>query len=90
MDFLEDFQSGEWKYVGNFEFWIGGKNPDFMNTNGNKKLIELYGNYWHKGENPQEIIDHFKQYGFDTLVIWEKELKDLNKVKEKLVEFSRR
>lgn len=90
MDFLEDFQSGEWKYVGNFEFWIGGKNPDFMNTNGNKKLIELYGNYWHKGENPQERIDHFKQYGFDTLVIWEKELKDLNKVKEKLVEFSRR
>jgi hypothetical protein len=88
--FLNNLYPGEWKYVGNFEFWLGGKNPDFMNVNGNKQLIELYGDYWHKGENPQERIDHFKKYGFDTLVIWEKELKDMNKVEEKIIDFSGR
>lgn len=74
----------EWKYVGDFEFWLGGKNPDFMNINGQKKLIELYGDYWHKNDNPQDRIDYFNQYGFDTLVIWENELKDLNTVKNKI------
>ena len=68
----------EWKYVGNGKVWFGGKNPDFININGQKKLIEVYGNYWHKGENPQGRIDHFKQYGFDTLVLWEKEILDTN------------
>ena len=63
----------EWKYVGNGKVWFGKKNPDFMNVNGQKKLIEVYGDYWHKGEDPQERINHFKQYGFDTLVIWENE-----------------
>jgi len=66
----------EFKYVGNGEFILGGKCPDFMNVNGKKKLIELYGDYWHEGENPQERIDYFKQYGFDTLVLWEHEIRD--------------
>lgn len=68
---------GEYKYVGDGqdeEFIIGGKCPDWGHINGHKKLIELFGDYWHKGEDPQEKIDHYKQYGFDTLVIWEHEL----------------
>ena len=65
----------EYKYVGNGEVWFGGKNPDFMNTNGQKKLIELWGNYFHKGQNPQDRIDHFKKYGFETLVIWASEMR---------------
>jgi hypothetical protein len=82
--FLNELYLGEWKYVGDFEFWLGGKNPDFMNVNGQKKLIELYGDYWHRDDNPQDRIDHFKQYGFDTLILWESELKDLNKIKNKI------
>ncbi len=66
----------EYKYVGDFQFFLGGKNPDFMNINGQKKLIEMFGDYWHKDENPKHRIDHFKRYGFDTLVIWQKELKN--------------
>jgi len=77
----------EYKYVGDFQFWLGGKNPDFMNINGQKKLIELYGDYWHKDDDPQDRIDHFKQYGFNTLVIWEHELKDISTVKSKIKEF---
>jgi hypothetical protein len=66
---------------------IAGKCPDFINCNGEKKIIELFGDYWHLGENPQERIDEFKPFGFDTLVIWEKELKNANGLKEKLLNF---
>jgi G:T-mismatch repair DNA endonuclease (very short patch repair protein) len=48
---------------------------------------ELYGDYWHKGQNPQDRIDMFKPFGFDTLVIWEKELKDMGAVTERIQEF---
>lgn len=70
-DFLSRLFPNEYKYVGDFQFTLGGKCPDFMNINGQKKLIELFGNYWHKEDNSEERIEHFKQYGFDTLVIWE-------------------
>jgi len=77
----------EYKYVGDFQFWLGGKNPDFMNMNSQKKLIEFYGNYWHKDENPKGRIRHFKKYGFDTLVIWERELKNISRLERKLNRF---
>lgn len=69
---------------------INGKNPDFTNCNGKKKLIELFGDYWHKGEDPQDRINIFKKFGYDTLVIWESELKDINKVKNKVIKFNKR
>ena len=85
---LLDLFPGEYKYVGNREFILAGKNPDFLNVNGQKKIIELYGDYWHKGDDPQERIDLFGQYGYDTLVVWEKELKNLGLLKNKLLSFN--
>jgi len=76
-----------YRYVGNGQFILGGKCPDFLNVNGQKKLIELFGDFWHKGENPQGRIDYFKQYGFETLVIWECELAKPNELKTKLANF---
>ena len=61
---LNKWFPNEWKYVGNFEFWLGGKNPDFLNINGQKKLIEFFGEYWHKKEEEPSRIKHFKKYGF--------------------------
>jgi len=64
---------------------IGGKVPDYPNCNGKKKLIELFGDYWHKDENPTERINYFKQFGYDTLIIWESELfndSTISKIKE--------
>lgn len=84
---LENLYPGEWKYTGDFSFMINGKNPDFVNCNGQKKCIELFGDYWHKGQNPQDRIDVFKPFGFETLVIWEHELKDIGNVSEKIKEF---
>lgn len=35
------------KYVGDGSCWIGRLNPDFIFTDGRKKIIEHYGDYWH-------------------------------------------
>jgi len=68
------------------EFIIGGKIPDFIDKI-NNKIIELYGDYWHKGQDPQDRIDYFKQFGYDTLVIWESELKDIKSIEERILRF---
>ena len=47
--------------------------PDFLSTNGQRKVIEVFGDYWHKGEDPQGRIDAFAKLGFKCLVIWEHE-----------------
>ena len=86
-NFLQQILPNEYKYVGDGQFILGGKCPDFMNVNGQKKLIELYGDYWHRNDNPQDRINLFKEHGFDTLVIWESELKD-NNLRERIVGFN--
>ena len=84
---LNALYPNEWKYTGDFSFIINGKCPDFTNVNGQKKLIELFGDYWHRGENPQDRIDIFKPFGYETLVIWEHELKNKNKLIGKIQRF---
>lgn len=78
-----------YKYVGNFKVWIDGKNPDFINNNGENKLIELFGNYWHSEDDEVSIPDHYGKYGFKTLVIWESELHKLtdNELENRIREF---
>jgi len=85
LSILEKTYPNEWKYVGDGQLIIGGKCPDY--TNDNKQLIELYGDYWHKGQDPQDRIDHFKGYGYDTLIIWENELKNEKSVLTKITNF---
>jgi len=58
-----------------------------MNVNGEKQLIELYGDYWHRDDDPQERINIFRGFGFSTLVIWERELRDEPAVVERLKAF---
>jgi predicted DNA-binding protein YlxM (UPF0122 family) len=87
---LQNIAPDEWKFVGDGQLYIGCKNPDFANVNGEKQLIEVYGDYWHRGQDPTERITHFKQYGYDTLVIWENELnrkKKLPTVVKRIKEF---
>lgn len=84
---LDRLFPGEYQFVGLGEVIIGGKIPDFINVNGQKKIIEVYGNYWHQDDDPQERIDFFRQFGFETLVVWESELQNIDSVVEKLVEF---
>jgi len=75
-EMLQTVCPGEYRYVGDGSLIIGGKCPDFANCNGERKIIEMFGDYWHRGEIPQDRIDTFKPFGFDTLIVWEHELKD--------------
>jgi hypothetical protein len=84
---LNELYPNEYKFVGDGEVIISGKCPDFININGKKKIIELFGDYWHEGENPQDRMDIFKPYGYETLVIWERELKDAEKIRDRISEF---
>ena len=73
-----------YKYVGNGEFIIGRKCPDFINCNGEKKAIEVYyrkhkqmfrGNI----ENwKQERNEVFAKYGWNVLYFDETEVNKQN------------
>ena len=81
--------SNDFQYNGNAECGvvIGGKIPDFIDINGKKKIIELYGDYWHCGENTNILRRHYAKYGYDCLVIWEKELKDKKATRQRIKQF---
>lgn len=88
LDILQRILPNEYKYVGNFEVVLDGKCPDFINCNGQKKLIELFGDYWHKKSEVKSRTNHFKKYGYKTLIIWERELKNLTKLNIKILNFN--
>ena len=88
IELLNNNFPNEWKYVGNYKFWIDGKNPDFMNVNGRKLLIELYGDYWHRNDNPQNRINYFKKFGFDCLVLWESEIRNNINIEKRIRNFN--
>lgn len=85
--------SGSFEYTGNGIFWVGGKNPDFVDEK-NKKIIEVNGVYWHtkvlgisRDQAEKERKEHFAKYGYQTLIIWDDELNDLDAVVQKVDEF---
>jgi len=87
-EFLNSSFPNEWRYTGDGAIWINGKNPDFISI-GKKLIIEIFGDYWHRGEDPLDRMAIFKSAGYDTLVIWESEFNG-NKfaVKQKIEEFN--
>jgi hypothetical protein len=90
---LDNLFPNNWKFVGDGSVVIEGYNPDFININGKKQIIEFFGDYWHgeKARTYQETepgrIELFKKYGYNTLVIWGKELKHPETVMSKIREF---
>lgn len=84
---LNSFFPGEYKYVGDGKVILAGKCPDFINVNGKKKIIEHFGSYWHKGDSGKKRVKLFKQYGYNTLIVREKELKSEEDLKNKLISF---
>lgn len=97
--FLQELLHGEYIINVTGETMIlGGKIPDFVNINGQKKVIELFGDWWHsdkkiqltgRGDSEESRKEFFKQLGWDTLVIWEHELKNESLLKEKILEFDK-
>jgi G:T-mismatch repair DNA endonuclease (very short patch repair protein) len=70
-----------YKYVGDGKFWVEGVNPDFVESNGRKIAVEIYGDYWHKLPNQinkdEKRIAILNKYGWKLFVLWEHELKEL-------------
>jgi len=104
--FLDDLihsVTNNYKYTGNGKVVIEGKVPDWIDTNGQKKVINLNGLYWHlwkqQKNNPgltKEIVetrekDVYERYGYDCLIIWEDELREtnINTLKEKIIDFDK-
>jgi len=76
---------------------LGGLIPDFVNINGRKEVIEMFGDYWHsdraitswrRGELGRVMA--YNALGFRCLIVWECELKDTTKLLAKIKTFRRR
>ena len=69
-------------YVGNGKFWIENVNPDFVESNGRKIAIEIYGDYWHRlssiMEKDEKRLAVLNKYGWKLLIIWAHELNELS------------
>jgi hypothetical protein len=89
----------QYEYTGDGKVIINGVCPDFTNINGQKKAIELFGDYfhnpnkykgklsWHRTEEGRVQI--LAEYGYKCLVLWEKEVrKDEDVVVQKLLAFN--
>ena len=75
------------KFVGDGALWVDKFNPDFVVPK-TKKVIDIFGDYWHKGENPKIRIRAFKKFGYNLLIIWEGEINRFpEKVKLKVRKF---
>lgn len=82
-----------YNYNGNGKKIIGGFCPDFINYNGQKKIIELFGDYWHKLPNyikrDKRRLKKYSKLGYKTLIVWEKEFKNINRLEHKILKFNR-
>jgi G:T-mismatch repair DNA endonuclease (very short patch repair protein) len=66
-------------YTGDRKKWIrfkdgSFKNPDFIF--GNFQIcVEVFGDYWHKNEDPNILVNKYEEVDWRCLVLWEKEIK---------------
>lgn len=97
INLLQIIDPNQWQFTGDGSVLKGYKSMDFL-CESRKKIIEHYGCWTHscpihfpnQGCRPNDSsdrIEHFKRGGYDTLIIWEHELSDLNKVVEKVKKF---
>jgi len=94
---LQKLFPNQWKFVGDGRFKkyiLGGGCPDFVHVD-QKKIIELFGGWWHGEERTgvpneqhgQERVDLFAKFGYQTLIIWEYELRGRRLLEKKLQNF---
>jgi very-short-patch-repair endonuclease len=74
---------GEFRLNVKGQVTVGGKIPDFVNVNGKKALVELFGVHWHSvipkqtREEAERVRKNcFRKWGFKTLVVWDDVLRE--------------
>lgn len=75
------------KYTGDGKYWIGRCNPDFKDTLHKRKVIEVFGVYWHDIFDVSKRTEAFRRYNYDCLIFWEDELKNEKKVVSRIKQF---
>lgn len=73
-----------YRYSGDGTFMVGGMNPDYVHYGDEQKVIEAFGEYWHRGQNPEHRIQAFAKHGYKCLVLWEQEVYSWSR--DKLIE----
>lgn len=85
---IEIIEANEYpfEYTGDGSYLIGSLNPDFVATDGSRKLIEVFGRVFHDPdasfvEIPETSTEegrvfYFKEYGWSTLILWDDEIFD--------------
>lgn len=86
---LDELCPGEFAYNGDYRLKTSVDRliPDFININGKRKIIDLFGSYWHQEDEVNQRIERYKKHGFDALIIWDYELKNLENVKREVLNF---
>ncbi len=92
---LNDLYPNQWKYVGDWQVVIEGRCPDFINSNGKKEIIEVFGTYHHGFKHQKQCPllheldrkDVYSKYGYVTLIVWEHEMKDKELFRDKVLNF---
>jgi very-short-patch-repair endonuclease len=90
LNLLQIILTNQYKYTGDGSFFIERYNPDFIDFK-NKKIIECYGTYWHNRtdsiKRDKRRLKIYKKNNYKTLIIWDEELKDVDKLIAKLLKF---
>lgn len=63
------------EYTGDGKFILERYNPDFVDK-GNKRIIEVFGDYWHSKEDEIKRKEIYNKYGYSLIVIWQSELEN--------------
>jgi hypothetical protein len=79
------------EFVGDGELWVqlpSGryKNPDFR-VSGKRMVIEVFGDRYHPRREAGEIIELYASAGYECLVVWEHEMRDLESVLARVESF---
>jgi len=90
MCILNAYFPGAWTYNGNGNVTIGGRIPDYVHQDGIRKVIELFGSYWHTMDDEPDRISHYSKYRYDCLVLWTDEIYDVESVESRVRELIER
>ena len=73
----------DFKYCGDKSVCIGRKFPDFINVNGRKEVVEVFGDTVHgpsftgrrRCDEVRQKKSHYKKWGFNCAVLWGKDIR---------------
>lgn len=69
-------------YVGDGSFLVGYKNPDFVNTNGEKICVEVANTIHHDKNYEGKRIKYFAEWGWKCIVFWTNKLNEKEVIKK--------